>query len=164
MKNRQHKLQSSVKQFCINFLFLLQFHSSTENLIFLSVTISFSSETWIEKYLIDFFSFDALSNVMMSAITHLFPVSKKNFITQTIESRRRASERCVEIFSFFHHHHQPLSSSILVSRIRVVKNLRWKLKIMLFKMIPSTQLKRRAKAKRWCNSSIWVISYASIAS
>ena len=37
-----------------------------------------------------------------------------------------------------------------------------KLKIMLFKMIPSAQLKQNAEAKRWYNSSIWVISFFSI--
>lgn len=67
-----------------------------------------------------------------------FPRSS-NFATQQWKSRRRTSAAVLKMFSLL-----PSPSSSLffffgfsfVSRIRVAKNLRWKLKIMFSKMIP----------------------------
>lgn len=86
-------------------------------------------------------------------------IRRKNFITQT----KAEGERRWKCFRCFHHHLLLLVRLLppLVSGIRVAKNLRWKLKIMLFKMIPSTQLKRSERGWRY-NSSIWVIRWASI--
>lgn len=68
-----------------------------------------------------------------------FFFEKKNFITQTIESR----SLCGNVSTVPSPCFIPLPGWGLVGGGE--GNLRWKLKIMLFKMIPSTQLKRERK-------------------
>ena len=86
------------------------------NCFLIPFSILSHSQSWHEKCLIDFF-FDALSNVMMSAITHLFCQRK---IHNTNNRKQKASAMWKRFYCFITHH--PSSTSLLSCRgIRVAK-------------------------------------------